>query len=89
MDPVFLSNLINGLVGAGLPSLLMAVAVCHLNKSNNVLIQELNREREERLDAMQAHIEKLEAKSDTCERDRLELHRQIAKLVIAEAARTD
>jgi len=65
----------------------MAIAVWHLNRTNSTLISELNKEREERLDAMQAHIEKLEIKSDSCEKDRVELHRQIASLLAREQQR--
>jgi hypothetical protein len=46
----------NQIATAGLPSLLMAVAVWWLQKGNNQLVHELNKERSERLDVMEKHI---------------------------------
>ena len=46
----------NQIAAAGLPSLLMSVAVWWLQKGNNQLVQELNKERTERLDVMEKHI---------------------------------
>lgn len=54
------------IASAGLPSLLMAVAVWWLQKGNAHLVNELNKERSERLDAMEAHI-------TDCDQDRKEL----------------
>ena len=51
---------------AGLPALLMALAVWWLQKTNRELVGALNTERSERLDAMESHIE-------NCDTDRREL----------------
>jgi hypothetical protein len=56
----------NELASAGLPALLMAMAVWWLQKSNRELLTELNRERTDRLDLMQEQIAK-------CENDRAKL----------------
>ena len=59
-------DLWNELASAGLPALLMAMAVWWLQKSNRELLTELNRERTDRLDLMQEQITK-------CEDDRAKL----------------
>ncbi|MEY4442984.1 MAG: hypothetical protein RL442_1984 [Pseudomonadota bacterium] len=59
-------DLWNELASAGLPALLMAMAVWWLQKSNRELLTELNRERTDRLDLMQEQIAK-------CEDDRAKL----------------
>lgn len=51
---------------AGLPALLMALAVWWLQKTNRELVGALNAERSERLDAMESHIA-------NCDTDRKEL----------------
>jgi hypothetical protein len=50
----------------GLPSLLMAIAVWWLQKGQRELVMELNKERSERIDALEAHVE-------TCDKDRMDL----------------
>jgi hypothetical protein len=62
----------NSLASAGLPALLMGVAVWWLTRSNSQLISELNKERSERLDAMESHITE-------CDRDRKELRDMLIK----------
>jgi len=57
---------------AGLPSLLMAMAVWWLQKSNRELVGALNSERSERLDAMEQHIV-------ACDSDRKELRNMLLK----------
>ena len=71
------------LATAGLPALLMALAVWYLKSSNDKLVAELHKEREERLDSMAAELDRLRERSDACERDRLELHRQMAELIVS------
>lgn len=56
----------NAIASAGLPALLMGVAVWWLTRSNSQLITELNKERSERLDTLEKHIE-------DCEKDRKDL----------------
>lgn len=62
----------NQIASAGLPALLMGVAVWWLIKGNNQLVHELNRERSERLDKMEKHVE-------DCDRDRKELRDMLIK----------
>lgn len=66
----------NQIAAAGLPALLMAVAVWYLQKSNNALVVELNKERSERLDAMEKHIE-------DCDTDRKQLRDMLIKHLAA------
>ena len=62
----------NSIAAAGLPALLMGVAVWWLTRSNSQLITELNKERSERLDGMESHIQE-------CDRDRKELRDMLIK----------
>lgn len=57
------------IASAGLPSLLMAVAVWWLQKVIRELLTELRTERNERLDAMDNHIKE-------CDKDRRELRQE-------------
>jgi hypothetical protein len=38
---------------------------------------------------MEEHIEKLQERSDTCERDRLDLHKQLERLLSAQSCPRD
>jgi hypothetical protein len=67
----------NQIASAGLPALLMGVAVWWLIKGNNQLVHELNRERSERLDKMEKHV-------DDCDRDRKELRDMLIKHLASE-----
>lgn len=69
------------IIAAGLPAVLMALAVWWLQRSNTTLVEELHVERKERLDSMAAEIERLQLRSDRCEADRLDLHKQFARLI--------
>jgi hypothetical protein len=60
------ANLWEQIAGAGVPALLMAIAVAWLQKSNRELVMELNRERSERIDGLEKHVE-------DCDTDRKEL----------------
>jgi hypothetical protein len=70
-------DLWNQIASAGLPALLMGVAVWWLIKGNNQLVHELNRERSERLDKMEKHV-------DECDRDRKELRDMLIKHLASE-----
>jgi hypothetical protein len=65
-------ELLNALSSNGLPALLMGVAVWWLTRSNTDLITELNKERSERLDAMESQIAE-------CDRDRREIRDMLIK----------
>lgn len=67
----------NQIAAAGLPALLMGVAVWWLQKGNNQLVSELNRERSERLDKMEKHV-------DDCDKDRRELRDMLIKHLASE-----
>lgn len=64
--------MIQTLAPAGLPAVLMGVAIIWLKNSNAALVMEMNRERIERLDRMQEQITE-------CERDRKELRDMLVK----------
>jgi hypothetical protein len=89
MPPDLISSIWTAIISAGLPAILLALAVRYLSTGNNVLVEQLNKERGERLDAMEGHITKLQERSDNCERDRLELHKQVAVLLARDLKRND
>ena len=62
----------NILADKGLPFVFMAVAVWYLRSSNRELVTELNKERSERLDAMESHITE-------CDKDRKDLRDMLIK----------
>lgn len=65
------------IAAAGLPAVLMAAAVWWLQRSNSALVTELNKERGERLDAMETHIAE-------CDKDRKELRDMLIKHLASE-----
>ena len=62
----------NQIAAAGLPALLMGVAVWWLTRSNTELVKELNKDRSERLDTMEGHIK-------DCDEDRKQLRDMLIK----------
>ncbi len=62
----------NQIAAAGLPALLMGVAVWWLTRSNTEIVKELNKERSERLDAMEGNIK-------DCDEDRKQLRDMLIK----------
>jgi hypothetical protein len=54
---------------------MMAVAVWYLQKSNRELITQLNRERAERLDVLDKHVE-------TCDKERAELRDKLMSFAL-------
>ena len=67
----------NQIAAAGLPALLMGVAVWWLTRSNTELVKELNKERSERLDTMEGHIK-------DCDEDRKQLRDMLIKHLASE-----
>jgi septal ring factor EnvC (AmiA/AmiB activator) len=59
---------------------LLILAVWWLTKGNEKLVTALNTERKERLDSLTQQVDKLEKRSDDCEKDRLNLHRLLAEV---------
>lgn len=73
-------SIIQPVIGAGPVAALLLFAVWWLTRGNDKLVNSLNNERKERLDGLTTQIEKLEKKSEDCERDRLNLHRLLAEV---------
>jgi hypothetical protein len=65
-------DLWTSIASAGLPALLMGIAVWWLSKSNQQLVEVLNAERTERLDVMEKHISE-------CDTDRKELRNMLLR----------
>jgi hypothetical protein len=65
---------------AGPVAVLLLLAVWWLTKGNETLVRALNEERRERLDGLTKQVDKLEKRSEDCERDRLNLHRILAEV---------
>ena len=79
MPPEFIS-IIQPVLGAGPVAALLLLAVWWLTRGNEKLVTALNSERKERLDGLTQQVEKLEKKSDDCEKDRLNLHRLLSEV---------
>lgn len=79
-DHDLITQLLQSTAAAGPVAALLLIAVKWLTGSNRELVTELNKERQARLDDMEKHIDRLQARSDDCEKDRLNLHRQVAEL---------
>ena len=77
MTPELLAAL-EPVLKAGPVAVLLLFAVWWLTKGNEKLVRSLNDERRERLDALTGQVDKLEKRSDDCEKDRLNLHRLLA-----------
>ena len=81
MDPAFAAKAFDTLIATGPVAVILAIAVWWQTKGNQALVTQLNIERTDRLDAMDSEIQHLREKSENCERDRIELHKQIAGLL--------
>lgn len=81
MDPAFAAKAFDTLIATGPVAVTLAIAVWWQTKGNQTLVTQLNAERTDRLDAMDDEIKHLRVKSENCERDRVELHKQIAGLL--------
>ena len=80
MEPAFTAKIIDSLITTGPVAIILAVGVWWQTKGNLALVKQLNVERGERLNAMDQEIKQLRDRSESCERDRLELHKQMAIL---------
>lgn len=65
---------------AGPVAAILLLAVWWLTRGNEKLVTALNKERAERLDGLTRQVDKLEKKSDDCERDRLNLHKLLSEV---------
>lgn len=76
--------LMQGIGAAGLPAVLMAVAVWYLQKTNGALITQLNAERKDQLTLLSAHVA-------ACDAERAELRGKLLDFAIrlGQVERTD
>jgi hypothetical protein len=81
-EPDLLLSALDTLIATGPVAVILAVAVWWQTKGNQALVQQLNSERSDRLDDMEREIDRLRDRSDRCEQDRVELHKQIAQLIV-------
>ena len=80
MDAESSAKILESLIATGPVAVILAVAVWWQTKGNQALVNQLNAERGDRLDTMDAEIKHLRDRSESCERDRIDLHKQIAVL---------
>jgi hypothetical protein len=59
---------------------ILLAAVWWLTRGNEKLVTALNEERKERLDGLTQQVDKLERKSEECEKDRLNLHKLLIEV---------
>lgn len=59
---------------------LLLLAVWWLTKGNETLIRSLNQERKERIAILTSQVDKLEKRSEDCEKDRMNLHRLLSEV---------
>lgn len=84
--PLEIIPVVEPVLKAGPVAAILLLAVWWLTRGNEKLVTALNQERAERLDGLTRQVDKLEKKSDDCERDRLNLHRLLAE--VQNASRT-
>jgi len=80
MIPPEILPVVEPVLKAGPVAAILLTAVWWLTRGNEKLVMALNQERRERLDSLTNQVDKLEKKSDDCERDRLNLHRLLAEV---------
>jgi hypothetical protein len=80
MIPPEILPVVEPVLKAGPVAAILLMAVWWLTRGNEKLVMALNQERKERLDGLTSQVDKLEKKSDDCERDRLNLHRILAEV---------
>ncbi len=87
MDPSLTAKAFETIATTGPVAIILVIAVWWQTKGNQALVTELSKERNERLDAMDKELQRLRDRSDKCEADRIDLHRQLAK-ILASASST-
>lgn len=80
MIPPEILPVVEPVLKSGPVAAILLTAVWWLTRGNEKLVMALNQERRERLDSLTNQVDKLEKKSDDCERDRLNLHRLLAEV---------
>jgi len=81
MDPSIVAKSFEVIAATGPVAVILVIAVWWQTKGNQALVTELNKERTDRLNGMDAELQRLWDRSDKCEADRLELHKQLAKII--------
>jgi len=81
MDPSLTQTAFETIAATGPVAIILVIAVWWQTKGNQTLVTELNAERTDRLNAMDKELQRLRDRSDKCEQDRIELHKQLAKLL--------
>lgn len=82
MSPDLFTRLTDTIVATGPVAALLLVAVWHQTKSQQSLIKQLNDEREGRLQQMEGHMARLDARSNECEVDRRRLSEELIRLKV-------
>ena len=83
MEPTLIAKAFEVIVSTGPVAMILVIAVWWQTKGNQALVTELNKERNDRLNAMDRELQRLRERSDRCEADRIELHKQLANLLSA------
>jgi hypothetical protein len=81
MEPSLIAKTFEVVAATGPVALILVIAVWWQTKGNQALVTELNKERNDRLNAMDRELQRLRDRSDKCEADRIELHKQLAKIL--------
>lgn len=82
MSPDLFTRLIDTIVATGPVAALLLVAVWHQTRSQQALIKQLDSERAGRLEQMEAHMARLDARSHECEVDRRRLSEELIRLKV-------
>jgi hypothetical protein len=81
MESTLIAKAFEVIVSTGPVAMILVIAVWWQTKGNQALVTELNKERTDRLNAMDRELQRLRDRSDRCEADRIELHKQLANLL--------
>jgi hypothetical protein len=87
MDPSLAAKAFETIAATGPVAAILVIAVWWQTKGNQALVTELNSERTDRLNAMDKELQRLRDRSDKCETDRIELHKQLAKILASVACK--
>lgn len=80
MIPPEILPVVEPVLKAGPVSAILLLAVWWLTRGNEKLVTALNQERAERLDGLKTQVDKLEKRSEDCEKDRMNLHRLLSEV---------
>jgi hypothetical protein len=88
MDPSLAAKAFETIAATGPVAAILVIAVWWQTKGNQALVTELNSERTDRLNTMDKELQRLRDRSDQCEKDRIDLHKQLAKILASVACKT-